>query len=501
MRAVRSWCAALFGPRRGSKVGVSRRVLLLGLGLSFVFPFFWWTFFYVSTVSGEALSRPTAASLVLVIGVALFALGFMMGGSRVTAWLDRAPWAAVGIVCAAAVSVILLRLSADRLIDLPGAVCAALALSDALGVSLMLQMWGAELARGDLRLKDYAMAFSGAAFLFFGYVLLFIGIPGYRFLLSLGAVPSSIVWIVLRRADGARASAGDEQRTAFSSPAEWASLVVAYVALSVEYWLLFSYSQADAFPAGSFEWLGSSPIGNGQPPLYAMFLLFLALLFIGFLSLKPIRYKSFLIVVQGALAAVALLASFGMVYLLPGHADVAEAVNCLIRADVQMTLFAVCFFMAASLGRTLPVLVVPVVDALTLLATSLLLGGSGLPLEIVAANIQNVSFVCGGVIALCLAGALVAYSGKSQRESKAERDEERVLSYLCAEHGLSEREREVLSLAARGYGAKGIAETLSIAPSTAQTHISRIYTKTGVHSKQELITFVEDAKASLARRE
>lgn len=76
-----------------------------------------------------------------------------------------------------------------------------------------------------------------------------------------------------------------------------------------------------------------------------------------------------------------------------------------------------------------------------------------------------------------------------------------MLSYLCAEHGLSEREREVLSLAARGYGAKGIAETLSIAPSTAQTHISCIYTKTGVHSKQELITFVEDAKASLARRE
>jgi DNA-binding NarL/FixJ family response regulator len=52
---------------------------------------------------------------------------------------------------------------------------------------------------------------------------------------------------------------------------------------------------------------------------------------------------------------------------------------------------------------------------------------------------------------------------------------------------LTIREREVLGLLARGMGQKGIAKRLVISPKTVSTHIQRVLTKLGVHSRAEAV--------------
>lgn len=69
---------------------------------------------------------------------------------------------------------------------------------------------------------------------------------------------------------------------------------------------------------------------------------------------------------------------------------------------------------------------------------------------------------------------------------------------IAEEHALSKRETEVLPMALRGRTSERIAEELCIAKSTADTHLRRIYAKTGVHSRQELIDLSERMQAELS---
>ena len=57
---------------------------------------------------------------------------------------------------------------------------------------------------------------------------------------------------------------------------------------------------------------------------------------------------------------------------------------------------------------------------------------------------------------------------------------------------LSDREIDVLALYARGYTQKKVAEELSITPATAHSHIKRIYAKCGMHSRQEILEYLND---------
>ncbi|MFB8771392.1 response regulator [Streptomyces broussonetiae] len=52
---------------------------------------------------------------------------------------------------------------------------------------------------------------------------------------------------------------------------------------------------------------------------------------------------------------------------------------------------------------------------------------------------------------------------------------------------LSEREREVLTLVARGLNNTGIAESLGLSPLTAKTHVSRIMGKLGARDRAQLV--------------
>ena len=58
-------------------------------------------------------------------------------------------------------------------------------------------------------------------------------------------------------------------------------------------------------------------------------------------------------------------------------------------------------------------------------------------------------------------------------------------------HNLSQREREVLVLIMRGRNVPAIAEELVLSRNTVQTHVRHIYEQLGVHSRQELVAYVE----------
>lgn len=63
---------------------------------------------------------------------------------------------------------------------------------------------------------------------------------------------------------------------------------------------------------------------------------------------------------------------------------------------------------------------------------------------------------------------------------------------VAKQYGLSNRQREVLGMLAKGRNADYITEKLIISSHTAKAHIYNIYQKTGVHSRQELMDLVED---------
>lgn len=59
-------------------------------------------------------------------------------------------------------------------------------------------------------------------------------------------------------------------------------------------------------------------------------------------------------------------------------------------------------------------------------------------------------------------------------------------------YGLSARETEVLALLAKGRSAPFIRDELGISLNTVNSHVKHIYTKLGVHTRQELIDKVQD---------
>ena len=68
-------------------------------------------------------------------------------------------------------------------------------------------------------------------------------------------------------------------------------------------------------------------------------------------------------------------------------------------------------------------------------------------------------------------------------------------------HGVTEREREVARLLARGLSNPEIAAALVLSPYTVQDHIRSLFEKTGVTSRQELVArvFLDDYMPNIAR--
>lgn len=78
----------------------------------------------------------------------------------------------------------------------------------------------------------------------------------------------------------------------------------------------------------------------------------------------------------------------------------------------------------------------------------------------------------------------------SPAEKSTEHRLDAALDALCEGRGITPREREVLAYTAQGYTMKATAEKLVISLDTVRTHSKSIFRKLGVHSKQEVIDFV-----------
>jgi two-component system response regulator DesR len=61
------------------------------------------------------------------------------------------------------------------------------------------------------------------------------------------------------------------------------------------------------------------------------------------------------------------------------------------------------------------------------------------------------------------------------------------------EHGLSPRERDILTRVAQGLRTTEIARELSLAPSTVKRHLSSAYSKLGVGSRKEALEVLSES--------
>lgn len=82
---------------------------------------------------------------------------------------------------------------------------------------------------------------------------------------------------------------------------------------------------------------------------------------------------------------------------------------------------------------------------------------------------------------------VVAFSLLRRRPQREHSEAHRREQALAVRYGLSERETEILMLLLEKRSAPYIAEKLFISSNTVKTHIRRIYEKTGVHSRDQLI--------------
>jgi len=103
------------------------------------------------------------------------------------------------------------------------------------------------------------------------------------------------------------------------------------------------------------------------------------------------------------------------------------------------------------------------------------------------------AFVVSAVVIVCLMRFL-AQAMRNAEAAKAPDDKSLDAACLALQEkfGLSNREIEIVKLALDNQSAKQIAEELFIAESTVYTHFKRIYRKTDVHSKQELVGLVSE---------
>ena len=100
---------------------------------------------------------------------------------------------------------------------------------------------------------------------------------------------------------------------------------------------------------------------------------------------------------------------------------------------------------------------------------------------------------CDGVaLAVGAAGAAGAAGGQNLPGDSGALDA--ACSRVAEACGLSARELEVLGYLARGRTQPYIREALLLSKNTVSSHVQHIYTKLGVHSKQELIDLVEDGR-------
>ena len=88
-----------------------------------------------------------------------------------------------------------------------------------------------------------------------------------------------------------------------------------------------------------------------------------------------------------------------------------------------------------------------------------------------------------------------AHANRAQASSALLDAFQKTTNAIAEKAGLTERELDVMRLIAKGYSYQAIADELCISLSTVQGHTKNVYRKLGVHSKQEVISYVRDSTA------
>ncbi len=72
--------------------------------------------------------------------------------------------------------------------------------------------------------------------------------------------------------------------------------------------------------------------------------------------------------------------------------------------------------------------------------------------------------------------------------------QEELCRQVVGDLDVSSRELEVMLLAYRGYSSPNIARQLSVSESTVKTHLTHLYRKLGIHSRQDLIALIDSKR-------
>lgn len=112
-----------------------------------------------------------------------------------------------------------------------------------------------------------------------------------------------------------------------------------------------------------------------------------------------------------------------------------------------------------------------------------------------AASVLNLSLM----VVYLLAAAISAMMNPLRKTGSANEkgaDPGSASSQISIQFNLTTRESEILKLLVQGRGAPYIASELYVSVNTVKTHMKRIYQKTGVHSREELLDMVHEKDAA-----
>lgn len=145
-----------------------------------------------------------------------------------------------------------------------------------------------------------------------------------------------------------------------------------------------------------------------------------------------------------------------------------------------------CLLGAAGIGTVDPAVVIAAAAALLIFAGQLPLRNI---IDLLAKTTtkakQQTSTIAEKILGIDEGGSIV----KAQEDAMRKAAES-----IGARFELSEREIEVLALFASGHTQKRVAEELFISKSTAHAHIQHIYTKTGFHSRQDVLNYIKECE-------
>lgn len=107
--------------------------------------------------------------------------------------------------------------------------------------------------------------------------------------------------------------------------------------------------------------------------------------------------------------------------------------------------------------------------------------------------VMPIAAIAAFVIAALVIGLMVSYTARTATHASTVGDawQTDLCRMATAGSDITPAEFDVVLYTYRGYSAKKTAETLLVSESTVKTHLTHIYRKLGIHTKQELIDLVD----------